>query len=72
MEADRQSRTLKLLEDLGLAYVSDEPQGFPSSTPPVVACTTDLVVLRLHGHNAELGEAEHHRRRALPLPLLRR
>jgi hypothetical protein len=32
MEADPQSRTLKLLEDL--AYVSvDEPQGFPSSTP---------------------------------------
>jgi uncharacterized protein YecE (DUF72 family) len=29
MEAERQSRTLKLLEDLGLAYVSvDEPQGF--------------------------------------------
>jgi uncharacterized protein YecE (DUF72 family) len=34
MEAERQSRTLKLLEDLGLAYVTvDEPQGFPSSTP---------------------------------------
>jgi uncharacterized protein YecE (DUF72 family) len=65
MEAERQNRTLKLLEDLGLAYVSvDEPQGFPSSTPPVVACTAQLAVLRLHGHNAELGEAEHHRRRA--------
>jgi uncharacterized protein YecE (DUF72 family) len=57
MEADRQSRTLKLLEDLGLAYVSvDEPQGFPSSTPPVVACTSELAVLRLHGHNAETWE----------------
>ena len=30
MEAERQSRTLKLLEDLGLSYVSVyEPQGFP-------------------------------------------
>src|SRR5512144_437058 len=57
MEAERQSRTLKLLEDLGLAYVSvDEPQGFPSSTPPVVACTAELAVLRLHGHNAETWE----------------
>jgi uncharacterized protein YecE (DUF72 family) len=57
MEADRHSRTLKLLEDLGLAYVSvDEPQGFPSSTPPVVACTSELAVLRLHGHNAETWE----------------
>ena len=57
MEAERQSRTLKLLEDLGLAYVSvDEPQGFPSSTPPVVACTAELAMLRLHGHNAETWE----------------
>src|SRR5512132_1197590 len=57
MEAERQSRTLKLLEDLGLAYVSvDEPQGFPSSTPPVVACTSGLALLRLHGHNAETWE----------------
>jgi uncharacterized protein YecE (DUF72 family) len=57
MEADRQSRTLKLLEDLGLAYVSvDEPQGFASSIPPVVACTAELAVLRLHGHNAETWE----------------
>jgi hypothetical protein len=32
MEAERQTRTLTLLEDLGLAYVSvDEPQGFPSA-----------------------------------------
>ena len=40
-----------------LAHVSvDEPQGFPSSTPPVVACTSELAVLRLHGHNAETWE----------------
>ena len=42
---------LKLL--VGPAYVSvDEPQGFPSSTPPVVACTAKLAVLRLHDHSA--------------------
>jgi uncharacterized protein YecE (DUF72 family) len=57
MEEERQSRTLELLEQLGLAYVSvDEPQGFPSSTPPVVASTAQLAVIRLHGHNAETWE----------------
>jgi uncharacterized protein YecE (DUF72 family) len=57
MESERQSRTLALLEELGLAYVSvDEPQGFKSSTPPVVACTAPLAVMRLHGHNAETWE----------------
>jgi uncharacterized protein YecE (DUF72 family) len=57
MEGERQGRTLALLEELGLAYVSvDEPQGFKSSTPPVVACTAPLAVLRLHGHNVETWE----------------
>ena len=57
MGEERQARTLRLLEDLGLAYVSvDEPQGFASSTPPVVACTAPLAVLRLHGRNAETWE----------------
>ena len=54
-QGPRQSRTLKLVEDhLGLAYVSvDEPQGFPSSTPPVIACTSELAIFRLQGHNTE-------------------
>ena len=30
----------------------DEPQGFPSSVPPVVAATSDdLALVRFHGHN---------------------
>ncbi len=50
--------TLRLLEDAGLAYVSvDEPQGFRSSTPPVVAATAPLAVVRLHGRNADTWEA---------------
>jgi uncharacterized protein YecE (DUF72 family) len=50
--------TLRLLEDAGLAYVSvDEPQGFRSSTPPVVAATAPLAVARLHGRNADTWEA---------------
>jgi uncharacterized protein YecE (DUF72 family) len=49
--------TLALLEKLGLAYVVvDEPQGFRSSTPPVVAATSPLAILRFHGHNAETYE----------------
>ena len=55
-----QERTLDLLEELGFAYVVvDEPQGFKSSVPPVVAATSpDLAMIRFHGRNAEtLGEA---------------
>jgi uncharacterized protein YecE (DUF72 family) len=54
MTEEAASRTLALLEELGLAYVSvDEPQGFPSSTPPVAAATAPLAVVRLHGRNAD-------------------
>jgi uncharacterized protein YecE (DUF72 family) len=58
MVEGRAERTLKLLEQLGIAYVVvDEPQGFKSSTPPIVACTSsDLAVLRFHGHNSEAWE----------------
>ena len=50
--------TLRLLEDAGLTYVSvDEPQGFRSSTPPVVAATAPLAIVRLHGRNAATWEA---------------
>lgn len=57
MDDDAAPATLRLLEDAGLAYVSvDEPQGFRSSTPPVVAATAPLAVARLHGRNAETWE----------------
>ncbi len=48
-------RTLEFLGEHGLVYVSvDEPQGFTSSIPPVVAATTDdVAVVRFHGRNAE-------------------
>jgi uncharacterized protein YecE (DUF72 family) len=53
-EADQQ-RSLAFLRDNGIAYVSvDEPQGFKTSVPPVVAATTSLGVLRMHGHNNEM------------------
>ena len=57
LEGDSAPKTLKQLEALGLAYVSvDEPQGFSSSVPPVLAVTADLAVLRMHGHNADNWE----------------
>ena len=51
-------RTLSFLRENGLAYVIvDEPQGFPSSVPPVWEVTDPrLSVVRLHGRNAETWE----------------
>jgi uncharacterized protein YecE (DUF72 family) len=57
MTDNYRARTLSLLEKLGMAYVVvDEPQGFPSSTPPLVASTSPLAIVRFHGHNAETYE----------------
>jgi uncharacterized protein YecE (DUF72 family) len=51
-------RTLKFLTDNKLPFVMvDEPQGFKSSVPPVVAVTSpDLAVMRFHGRNTENWE----------------
>jgi uncharacterized protein YecE (DUF72 family) len=51
-------RTLRFLTDHAIPYVVvDEPQGFKSSVPPVVAATSpDLAVFRFHGRNAETWE----------------
>ncbi len=57
MDESARKDTLALLEDLELAYVVvDEPQGFRSSTPTVLACTAPLVVVRFHGRNAATWE----------------
>jgi uncharacterized protein YecE (DUF72 family) len=56
---DECDRTFEFLEEQGLAYVCvDEPQGFDSSLPPVVAATSDLAVVRFHGRNAETWTAD--------------
>ena len=50
-------RTLDLLESCGISYVCvDEPQGFKTSVPPVVAATAKLAMVRFHGHNADTWE----------------
>jgi len=57
MDPSAAADTLALLEAAGLAYVTvDEPQGFRSSTPPVVAATAEPAILRLHGRNAATWE----------------
>ncbi len=55
MSERNREETLRFLSDAGLTYVAvDEPQGFPSSLPPVAAVTTEeLAVIRFHGRNAE-------------------
>lgn len=53
MDEERQKSTLEILERCALSYVIvDEPQGFRSSTPPVLAATAPLAVMRFHGRNA--------------------
>ena len=55
MSERNREETLGFLSEHGLTYtVVDEPQGFPSSIPPVAAVTNDdLVIVRFHGRNAE-------------------
>jgi uncharacterized protein YecE (DUF72 family) len=54
MEERNRDETLSFLRENGLSYVAvDEPQGFPSSVPPVDAVTAPLAVVRFHGRNAE-------------------
>jgi uncharacterized protein YecE (DUF72 family) len=49
---DNQAETLEFLRKHELPYVSvDMPQGYKSSIPPVLAATSDLAVVRFHGHS---------------------
>ncbi|MCW2887899.1 MAG: hypothetical protein QOE54_2135 [Streptosporangiaceae bacterium] len=52
MTEENQAGTLDFLTSYGIPYVSvDMPQGHPSSIPPVLAATSDLAVVRFHGHS---------------------
>ncbi|GAA0502510.1 hypothetical protein Ade02nite_37160 [Paractinoplanes deccanensis] len=51
-EGANQNETLDFLRAHGLAFVGvDMPQGHKSSIPPVMAATSDLAVVRFHGHS---------------------
>ena len=53
-DADRQKRTLEMLEEHGIPYVCvDMPQGFRTSIPPVAAATAPLAVVRFHGRRTD-------------------
>ena len=57
LDEENMTDTLDFLERHGLAYVCvDEPQGFNSSVPPVVAVTAPVAEIRFHGRNAENWE----------------
>ena len=57
LEPDQQKDTLDFLERHKLAYVCvDEPQGFKSSVPTVVAATARVAEIRFHGRNKENWE----------------
>ena len=52
MTPDNQEETLGFLASNQLPYVCvDMPQGYSNSIPPVVAATSDLAVVRMHGHS---------------------
>ena len=52
MTPENQKETLDFLSAHDLPYVCvDEPQGYSNSIPPVLAVTSDLAVIRLHGHS---------------------
>jgi uncharacterized protein YecE (DUF72 family) len=54
MTEDNQEETLAFLTRHQLPYVCvDMPQGYPSSIPPVLAATSDLAVVRMHGHSSK-------------------
>src|ERR1700757_5076730 len=54
MTPENQEETLDFLAARGVPYVCvDMPQGYPSSIPPVVAATSDLALVRMHGHSSK-------------------
>lgn len=71
MSEDNRRETLEFLADEDLIYVCvDEPQGFVASVPPVVAATTDLAVIRMHGRNPARWRDRSHGRRSGGWPYL--
>jgi uncharacterized protein YecE (DUF72 family) len=51
-KGDSQTETLEFLRKHNLPFVAvDMPQGHKSSVPPVLEATSDLAVMRFHGHS---------------------
>jgi uncharacterized protein YecE (DUF72 family) len=63
MTPDNQRETLDFLAAHQLPYVCvDMPQGHRDSIPPVLAATSDLAVVRLHGHSQKWDSKDIHER----------
>ena len=63
MTPDNQQETLTFIADYDLPYVCvDMLQGYPTSIPPVLAATSDLAVVRLHGHSDKWTSKDIHER----------
>jgi uncharacterized protein YecE (DUF72 family) len=63
MTEENQQETLEFLSSHDLPYVCvDMPQGYPSSIPPVTAATSDLAVVRFHGHSTGWTSRDIHER----------
>ena len=58
MSEENAAETVDFLRSYAIPYVCvDMPQGFPSSIPPVLEATSDLAVVRFHGHNDDGWES---------------
>ena len=58
LDGGQRETTFGLLQDMGVTYICvDEPQGFPSSVPPIATATSDRAFVRFHGRNTEMWEA---------------
>lgn len=63
MTEDNQRETLDFLSERHIPYVCvDMPQGYPNSIPPVLAATSHLAVVRLHGHSDKWRSKDIHER----------
>ena len=63
MTPGNQKETLDFLAGRQLPYVCvDMPQGYSSSIPPVLAATSDLALVRLHGHSDKWDSKDIHER----------
>jgi uncharacterized protein YecE (DUF72 family) len=59
MSEEHAEDTLRFLREHDLVYTCvDEPQGFPSSVPPVAAATSRIALVRMHGRNAATWNAQ--------------
>ncbi|WP_341715964.1 DUF72 domain-containing protein [Micromonospora sp. FIMYZ51] len=62
-DGDNAEETLDFLRQHRLSYVSvDMPQGHRSSIPPVLAATSDLAVVRFHGHSDKWTSRDIHQK----------